>query len=58
MIYERKIAWFCYHGCPFANINFQNELVLGVAYSAQMDEKLGGKLLVQKILLWNEFMVT
>ena len=29
----------------------QNKLVLGVANSAQMDEKLGGKLLVQKMFL-------
>ena len=32
-------------------INFQNKLVLGVANSAQMDKKLGGKLLVQKMFL-------
>ena len=34
-----------------ANINFQNEFILGVANSAQMDEKLGGKLLFQEMLL-------
>ena len=28
-----------------------------IANSAQMDENLGGKLLVQKMLLWNEFAV-
>ena len=51
MIYERKITCFFYHGLTFANINFQNELVFGVADLAQMDENLGGKLLVQKMLL-------
>ena len=33
------------------NIDLQNKLVLGMAISAQIDEKLGGKLLVQKILV-------
>ena len=51
MIYERKTTCFLYHGQTFVNINFQNELVLGVANSAQMEENVGGKLLVQKILL-------
>ena len=32
-------------------MNFQNELVLCGVNSAQMDEKLGENLLVQKILL-------
>ena len=39
-----------------ANINFQNELVPEVANSAQMDQILGGELLVQKMR--NKFMVT
>ena len=43
--------FFFYHGLTFANINFQNELFSGEANSAQMDEKLGGELLVQKMLL-------
>ena len=34
---------FFYDGQTFANINFQNELALGVANSAQIDENLGGK---------------
>ena len=33
---------FFYDGQTFANINFQNELALGVANSAQIDENLGG----------------
>ena len=43
---------------PWLNlkINFQNELVIWVANSAEMDENLGGKLLVQKMHLWNKFM--
>ena len=54
MIYDRKITCSFYHGETFANVKFQNKLVLGVAKAAQMDEKLGGKLLVQNILLWKE----
>ena len=38
---------------PWLNlkINFQNELVISVANSAEMDENLGGELLVQKMHL-------
>ena len=52
-----KLHVFFYHSETLTNIKLQNELVLGVANSAQMDEKLGEKLLVQKMLLRNEFMV-
>ena len=38
----------------FCKYQLQNKLVLGVTNLAQMDQKLGGKLLVQKILPWNE----
>ena len=57
MIYERKNTCFFYPCKTFANFNFQNELVLRIANSAKMNGNLGGKLLVQKMLLSNEFIV-
>ena len=43
-LWEESYIFF-YHG---------NELALEVANSSQMDEKLGGELLVQKLLLWSK----
>ena len=39
MVEGGKLCFF-YHGQTFANINLQNELVLGVAISAQMNGNL------------------